>query len=740
MINTRIKRDTVFIETLDGNTAYRVSSQDLYDTANVNFQLSSNYEISMTLTYTEKFKDVFNTAQAKRGIWYYGQWYDIQQLEPGLDENGVAIVKLTATATIIDRLKNMRIDPVQPTEDNPQSSDSNSASDDSNSNDNQQAGVVIKKASEETNLHPLSYYLDSFFKGNRQSTKYELHGDFPQLNVELTGSCYDWITSNLASFKAYWVPDNYVLKIYDLAHLKVNNGRQLRYLNNLTNVDIQTDATNIINCCDVYAGKMQKTTTTVSGGSVSGSAEMKNGDYVSVLKYAADLVGEHLSDADINLVKAQVMLESGGNETIVGGDDGLSDGHAIGILQFKQGTFDYYSRQPYTNIKTAIGQFVALLNIPNWRNQINGRTGWSPHGAPITKDPIQVKPAVDNSWGWPFPSVGEGTFMQAQKFGYDGGYRTNSFHDGLDFGSIDHPGSEVHAVHGGKVTISRAWGSGGIGWYIVIQDSSGLNVEYQEAFASAGNIIKNVGDIVKTGDVIGYRNTDHLHIGITRHSFPEAFSHAFSNDGTWLDPQAMIKNGGDGQSGGSSSDSTTTTTTTEEYYSIHFTYRNQESIKNYKEHWGPPITLDSIYDQTQAQQYVDSTVQHDPAVTFSITGNYDGNYQIGEVFRAVVPRMKLNTDVTLVGIDGSDQRVHPGADMTLTFDNTGLAMKDVNVAIMEGLKNIKTSSKVSGINMVTATNEHKETHTATITAKYTEDQMRAWKDYTDGKEVTWPNG
>lgn len=37
--------------------------------------------------------------------------------------------------------------------------------------------------------------------------------------------------------------------------------------------------------------------------------------------------------------------------------------------------------------------------------------------------------------------------MQSQKFGYDGGYRQNSFHDGLDFGSIDHPG-EVHAVHG----------------------------------------------------------------------------------------------------------------------------------------------------------------------------------------------------------------------------------------------------------------------------------------------------
>ena len=116
--------------------------------------------------------------------------------------------------------------------------------------------------------------------------------------------------------------------------------------------------------------------------------------------------------------------------------------------------------------------------------------------------------------------------MQSQKFGYDGGYRQNSFHDGLDFGSIDHPGSEVHAVHGGKVT-AKAWGSGGINWYVVITDDGGLNVEYQEAFGSESNITVNVGDTVKTGQVIGYRTTDHLHIGITKMSIPAAFSHAF---------------------------------------------------------------------------------------------------------------------------------------------------------------------------------------------------------------------
>lgn len=65
-----------------------------------------------------------------------------------------------------------------------------------------------------------------------------------------------------------------------------------------------------------------------------------------------------------------------------------------------------------------------------------------------------------SSWGWPFPDVGEGKFMGSQLFGVNAGgeFRPNGFHDGLDFGSVDHPGSEVHAVHGGKVTIKSYMG------------------------------------------------------------------------------------------------------------------------------------------------------------------------------------------------------------------------------------------------------------------------------------------
>lgn len=152
--------------------------------------------------------------------------------------------------------------------------------------------------------------------------------------------------------------------------------------------------------------------------------------------------------------------------------------------------------------------------------------------------------AAGGTWGWPFPDVGEGHFSQVQQFGYDGGHRQNSYHAGVDFGSVDHPGREVHCIHGGTVTIKSAMG--GLGNFVVIHTPEGFNIVYQEAFSSPSNIIVNVGQKVKTGDVIGYRDTDHVHIGVTKQDFYQAVRNSFSPAGGWLDPVKLIKEGGDG--------------------------------------------------------------------------------------------------------------------------------------------------------------------------------------------------
>lgn len=149
----------------------------------------------------------------------------------------------------------------------------------------------------------------------------------------------------------------------------------------------------------------------------------------------------------------------------------------------------------------------------------------------------------DNRWAWPFPSVGEGHFASVQLFGVNPGgeFRMNGFHDGLDFGSYDHPGTQVHAVHGG--TVSQIGYAAGLDWYVVV-DTGDYLVVYQEAFANRSDIKVQPGQQIQVGDVIGNRNTAHVHIGITKQkNFSVALANSFNNNGTWLNPLTVIRNG-----------------------------------------------------------------------------------------------------------------------------------------------------------------------------------------------------
>lgn len=156
--------------------------------------------------------------------------------------------------------------------------------------------------------------------------------------------------------------------------------------------------------------------------------------------------------------------------------------------------------------------------------------------------------AGGGGWGWPFtPQDGDKPFALGQSFGPGtGAFRPNGFHDGVDFGAYDHPGSEVHAIHGGTVTHKGYMY--GLENYVVTHSADGFNIVYQEAFSSQSQIRVNVGDKVKTGDVIGWRNTDHLHIGVTKKDFMEAVGHSFDAGGGWIDCRELIRNGGDGTS------------------------------------------------------------------------------------------------------------------------------------------------------------------------------------------------
>lgn len=288
----------------------------------------------------------------------------------------------------------------------------------------------------------------------------------------------------------------------------------------------------------------ENSTITTGGGATTAI----NGDWTEAVKHAAKVMNVNLDQNGLNAVLRRINQESGGSETVTNNwDSNAQAGHpSTGLLQYIQSTFDTWKVQGYEDIHKGFHQLLALFNDSNWLADISVAGGWSPSGTRRVNGPVSdtTTETLTNGWGWPFPSVGEGSFSQAQRFGYDGGFRPNSFHDGLDFGSVDHPGSEVHAIHGGTVVFKGYMG--GLGNYVVTHSTDGFNIVYQEAFSSAGQIRVNIGDKVKTGDIIGWRNTDHLHVGVTKADFYDAVKKSFTNDGTWLDPQALIKNGGDG--------------------------------------------------------------------------------------------------------------------------------------------------------------------------------------------------
>ena len=296
-------------------------------------------------------------------------------------------------------------------------------------------------------------------------------------------------------------------------------------------------------------------------GVATGITHAVNGDWGPAIRNAGKVMGVNINDEYVQKIKNMIQGESGGSETVVNGwDSNAQAGHpSAGTLQFTERTFQKYMVKPFTTWKKGWDQICALLNMSDWKHQVDKWQiyhAWSPNGKKRMDEVKTTHKGSLNSWGWPFPSVGEGHFMDSQLFGvHAGNGRTNNFHDGLDFGSVDHPGSEVHAIHGGTVT--RISSDGYIGWYVVTHSRDGYDIVYQEAFSSRGNIRVSQGQTIKTGDVIGIRDTSHVHIGVTKKSWYEGYTkgHSFDPNWAWLDPLKLIKEGG--QKGDSDSHSKT---------------------------------------------------------------------------------------------------------------------------------------------------------------------------------------
>ncbi len=543
--------------------------------------------------------------------------------------------------------------------------------------------------------------LKKWLDNNQLGFTYEIHGNFEKKQIEgLSGSGKDMLSKIVDAWPNIVVyPDNKKIRIYDESEFFKDKGRVLDFPHDLKTFKTTRDSRTIINQIRCVGGKHSISISTGGSGggnldSVEGFAKSPINANFAVNKdqmcqdFANRDVRVRAWGVDVNRLYDTVKAAGVSPEWFFAYD--LAEGNPTSYSWLNH--FGNHLADPYADatrvcdwIKqfaysdsftpaSGFGAYASPQLTAQWNQEFGKGTigrlylqgtaaavmemaneNSGRYGRPLAQCVSFIKGwgghtnSGGGSWGWPFPSVGEGTFTSGQLFGVQpgGGFRTNGFHDGLDFGSIDHPGSDVHAIHGGKVT-KKAWGGNEIKWYVVITDNSGLNVEYQEAFSNAGNIIVNEGDTVSTGQIIGHRDTDHLHIGITRHGFPEAFNHAFLNDGTWIDPQQTIKSGI--AAGGS--DDNTGSITEEIYYFEPFILKDEESIKEWGPQPGPDFVDERFHDAESMRKVGLTKLNPNPDLTVEVTlkGN-DFIPEAGEIVRVQARTKRYAGSWRTVGYD-----------------------------------------------------------------------------------------
>ena len=96
------------------------------------------------------------------------------------------------------------------------------------------------------------------------------------------------------------------------------------------------------------------------------------------IEKAAKMEGISLTPTMMKKMLTQINTESKGDPKAIGGTDGLADGHATGLLQFKPGTFRSWIWHGHGNIMNGFDQILAAFNAL----QHGGEGGWGNFGIP----------------------------------------------------------------------------------------------------------------------------------------------------------------------------------------------------------------------------------------------------------------------------------------------------------------------------------------------------------------------
>lgn len=114
------------------------------------------------------------------------------------------------------------------------------------------------------------------------------------------------------------------------------------------------------------AGSVYKAGTDVAGGlpTPGGSSVERWRSYV---KKALKMNGLPTTQAYVNAWMSQIQTESGGNPSAIGGNDGLADGNATGLLQTKPGTFAANAFPGHGNIMNGFDNILAAIRYAKGR-------------------------------------------------------------------------------------------------------------------------------------------------------------------------------------------------------------------------------------------------------------------------------------------------------------------------------------------------------------------------------------
>lgn len=99
----------------------------------------------------------------------------------------------------------------------------------------------------------------------------------------------------------------------------------------------------------------------------NGGGGGKSGKWNGDIKKALKIAGLPTSEAYVKAWSKQIQTESGGNPKAHGGDDGLSDGRAKGLVQVKPGTFNAYKAKGHGNIWNGLDNLIAGMNYAKAR-------------------------------------------------------------------------------------------------------------------------------------------------------------------------------------------------------------------------------------------------------------------------------------------------------------------------------------------------------------------------------------